>query len=232
MQTSADERFVVKGWLWAGVTLGCLIALSWVILHWNLDRFIAGRFYTPEKGWLLGKRQPWQWLYDFGTIPGIVLAVAALFAWAGCLMRARWHHLHRFFLVVVLTAVIGPGILINGILKPFWGRPRPRQVQEFGGQLAYRPFYHPGIPGEGKSFTCGHCSMGFLFFSLVAFRRKNAWIAVAGGATGAALGGLLGAARMLQGAHFLSDVLWSLGIVLMVIIVLYYFVLQVPKQRA
>lgn len=230
MHASAKHTFTNKGWLWLALTLGCLLVLSWVIVHWDLDRSIAGRFYSQQNGWFLGKRQPWQWLYDFGPIPGIVLALGALLAWVFCLMRPKRRHLHRYFLVIVLTAVIGPGILINGVLKPYWGRPRPRQVQEFGGQWPYRHFYQPGIPGRGHSFTCGHCSMGFLFFSLVAFRRKNVWVAAAGGLTGAVLGGLLAVARMVQGAHFLSDVLWSLGIVLMVIIVLYFIVLQVPKK--
>jgi hypothetical protein len=91
--------------------------------------------------------------------------------------------------------------------------------------------FQPGTPGKGQSFTCGHCSMGFLFCSLLVFRRKNALLAWAGVITGLVLGGLLSAARVVQGAHFLSDTLWSLGIVLMVTILLYYIVLKIPVAR-
>jgi lipid A 4'-phosphatase len=231
MDLSKDNNTIIRGVALISATLACLLLLSWVIIHWDLDRSIVSRFYTPSEGWYLGNLQPWKWLYEYGTIPGLVLAVTALIAWVACLMQARFHHLHRYFLVIVLTTVIGPGILVNGILKNYWGRPRPRQVQEFGGQWEYHHLHQPGTPGRGESFTCGHCSMGFLFFSLLVFRRKNIWIAVTGGVTGLVLGGLLGAARVVQGAHFPSDVLWSLGIVLMTIISLYYLVLQVPKPR-
>jgi len=212
-------------------TVGCLLLLSWVIIHWDLDRSIVSRFYTTSDGWYLGNHQPWKWLYEYGTIPGLVLTVSALFAWVTCLMKTRLHHLRPYFLIIVLTTVIGPGVLVNGILKNYWGRPRPRQVQEFGGQWEYRHLHQPGTPGRGESFTCGHCTMGFLFCSLLVFRRKNTWIAVAGGTSGLILGGLLGAARVVQGAHFPSDVLWSLGIVLMTITSLYYLVLQLPKTH-
>lgn len=220
-----------KGWILIAVTLVSLLLLSWVIIHWDLDRSIVSRFYTPSDGWYLANHQPWKWLYEFGTIPGLVLAVTSLIAWVICLMKTRLHHLRPYFLVIVLTAVIGPGILVNGVLKNYWGRPRPRQVQEFGGQWEYRHLHQPGTPGKGESFTCGHCTMGFLFCSLLVFRRKNTWIAVAGSTSGLILGGLLGAARVVQGAHFPSDVFWSLGIVLMTVISLYYLVLQLPKTR-
>jgi len=228
---TAENHSIIKGWLWLAVTSGCLVLLSWIIIHWDLDRAIAGRFYTPSDGWFLGNRQPWQWLYRYGTIPGIVLAFTSLIAWGVCLVKPRCRSLHRYFLVIVLSAVIGPGILVNGILKTYWGRPRPRQVVEFGGQWAYRHLTEPGTPGKGESFSCGHCSMGFLFCALVVFRRRRPWVAVAGGATGVILGGMLGAARMVQGAHFVSDVLWSFGIVLMVVIINYFFILQIPKTR-
>jgi membrane-associated PAP2 superfamily phosphatase len=231
MDLPENNHFIIRGVALTSATFACLLLLSWAIVHWDLDRSIASRFYTPSEGWYLGNLQPWKWLYEYGTIPGLVLAVAALIAWVACLMQTRFHYLHRYFLVIVLTAVIGPGLLVNGILKSYWGRPRPRQVQELGGQWEYRHLYQPGIPGRGESFTCGHCAMGFLFCSLLVFRRKNTWIAFAGGTSGLVLGGLLGAARVVQGAHFPSDVLWSLGIVLMTIISLYYLVLQVPETR-
>lgn len=220
-----------KGWALISATLACLLLLSWAVIHWDLDRSIVSRFYSPLSGWYLGNHQPWKALYEYGTIPGLALAITALFAWVTCLMKTRLLHLRSYFLVIVMTAVIGPGILVNGILKSYWGRPRPRQVQEFGGQWEYRHLHQPGTPGRGESFPCGHCTTGFLFCALIVFRRKNAWIALAGGTAGLILGGLLGTARVFQGAHFPSDVLWSLGIVLMTVLTLYYLVFQIPKSR-
>jgi hypothetical protein len=141
----------------------------------------------------------------------------------------QWHH---YFLLVVLTSVIGAGILVNGILKPYWGRPRPNQIQELGGQYPYQNVFSPGIPGKGKSFPSGHASMGFLFVSLVYFRRKSIVIAWIGGIGGLAYGTALSATRVVQGAHFVTDCMWSLGVIWLVATALYYFVLMIPSRES
>jgi hypothetical protein len=58
--------------------------------------------------------------------------------------------------------------------------------------------------------------MGFVFLSLAAFRRQSKALAYGGVAVGVGLGALLSAARIVQGAHFLSDTIWAFGIVGMV----------------
>jgi membrane-associated PAP2 superfamily phosphatase len=55
-------------------------------------------------------------------------------------------------------------------------------------------------------------------------------IGFVGLATGLLYGSLLSAARLIQGGHFLTDILWSFVIVYVVIAVLYYFVLPVPEE--
>ena len=49
--------------------------------------------------------------------------------------------------------------------------------------------------------------------------------------TGLIYGILMSIARILQGGHFLSDTIWSLGVVLSTIIVLYYFIFQPPIKE-
>ncbi len=74
---------------------------------------------------------------------------------------------------------------------------------------------HPSFNGpEGRSFPSGHASVAFYlaspWFLLRSTRRRAArlWLGA-----GLAYGGLVSLTRMVQGAHFLSDVLWSWGIV-------------------
>jgi hypothetical protein len=119
-------------------------------------------------------------------------------------------------------------LLVNSFLKPYWGRPRPNQIQAFDGQYAYRDALSPGIPGKGSSFTCGHCTMGFLFVALIYFKRRSAAVAWVGGLGGLAYGSLISAARVVQGAHFVTDCLWSLGVLWLVATILYYFILKIP----
>jgi membrane-associated phospholipid phosphatase len=160
-----------------------------------------------------------------------LLTLISLAGWFICTSKPKWTHLRRYFLVIVLTAVIGPGLVVNGVVKNYWGRPRPRQVQEFGGQWEYRDVFQPGVPGKGKSFPCGHCTMGYLLCTLLVFRREKPWVAYLGSAVGLGFGSMVGIARMVQGAHFPNDALGSLYVILMVSTGLYYLVLQVPKPQ-
>jgi membrane-associated phospholipid phosphatase len=176
----------------------------------------------------MGGNEPWAFLYQYGTIPGLVLAVSALFIWIGSYFSERLLPLRRESLLVVLTVIIAAGILVNAVLKQYWGRPRPSQIIEFGGNWQYRPIFPPGPPGKGASFPCGHCAMGFVFLSLLSFYPRSKWVALSGGLVGIILGGMLSAARIIQGAHFLTDTLWSMGIVVMVAILLHYLVFRIP----
>ena len=232
-KTDAAPNFnhLRRGGVLLAVIIVVLVLTTWVFIHWDLDRIIAGQFYSSESGWHLRHAQPWSLIYKYGTVPGLMLTITALVFWVVCLTKSRLRHLHRFALVVVLAAVIGPGLLVNGVFKNYWGRPRPRQVEDFGGQWAYRNVSQPGVPGKGKSFPCGHCAMGFLICSLLVFRRHAPWLAYGGGLLGVSLGAFISLTRIVQGAHFPTDTIWSLGIVLLVTILLYYFILQVPKPR-
>lgn len=220
-----------RGWLvLAGVTL-VLVAVTAALTALNADLKLAGRFYDPGRGWFLGHAQPWQWLYRYGTLPGLVVTLAALVGWFAGKLRRNLAVWRPYCLLVVLTALIASGILVNAVLKPYWGRPRPDQITNFGGQWTYRDVHRPGTPGQGASFPCGHCAMGFTLVALFFVHRRSKLIAYAGGGTGILLGGALSMTRIVQGAHFLTDTLWSLGINLIVAAALYYLVLAIPAGK-
>jgi lipid A 4'-phosphatase len=171
-------------------------------------------------------------LYDYGEHPGVFLLVAAIAygiaAWVGEIPRRY----ARPCMAIVLAIALGPGLLVNGILKPYWGRPRPVEVTNFGGNKEFRPVWKPGGPGAGRSFTCGHCAMAFSLASGVAFYPLYPTISICAVVGGVAYGTIMGAARMAQGGHFPTDVLWSGALVLMLITLLYYVVLKIPETEA
>ena len=135
-----------RGTLVIGAILAGLALLSALAVLFNVDRSVAGLFYDPQQGWPVGDGRFWQWLYEYGTLPGLALTLAALTGLAVS-FRSRWLATwRRELLVVFLTAVIGGGVLVNAFFKPYWGRPRPRQVTLYGGQYDYQPFYRPGTP--------------------------------------------------------------------------------------
>lgn len=204
------------------VALGLISALFHAL---NLDLRIESLFYRPDGGWLWRHAQPWEALYRWGTIPGLLLTIGSLGALSVSLVTRRWTRYQNGLLVIALTAILGAGLLVNAVLKPYWGRPRPRQVQAFAGEWAYRAIHQRGTPGQGESFPCGHCTMGYLFVSLFFLRRQAPRTALVGGSFGILYGTLIGAARMVQGAHFPTDVIWALGLIWMTATGLHYFLL-------
>lgn len=208
------------------VAVAAVLGLISVVFHWlNLDLRIENLFYRSDGGWLWRHAQPWEALYRWGTIPGLLLTIGSLVALSISLTTRRWVRYQNGLLVIALTAILGAGLLVNAVLKPYWGRPRPRQVQAFAGEWAYRAPHERGTPGQGESFPCGHCTMGYLFVTLFFLRRQAPRVALLGGCFGIFYGSLVGMARMIQGAHFPTDVLWALGFIWMTAAACHYFLL-------
>ncbi len=218
-------------WRFLAMQLTALLMVTFFFALFDLDRKIAAQLFNAKEGFHLRHYPLWVWLYHYGTLPGAVLTLMALVGWGISFWNNRLYAWRRPLLLVVLTAVIGSGLLVNGILKQYWGRPRPNQTVEFGGYWQYRGIFPPGLPGKGSSFPCGHCAMGFVFIALWGCRRLNKPIAVGGVVTGIALGGLLSAARVIQGAHFVSDTLWSLGLMTLTATVFDDLLIRRPERK-
>ncbi len=145
---------------------------------------------------------------------GFLVSFSAL---AGLLLSWKYEILkkgNKAFLVLLLTFVLGAGLITNVALKGSWNRPRPRQVTEFGGKYPFRPFYIPQFKRQDepqKSFPSGHATVGFYYFALYLIakryhKRYLAWISLA---LVVVMGGGLSITRIAQGGHFFSDTLFS-----------------------
>ena len=191
-----------------------LIGLTIAIAVADLDLRLADWLYTPGVGFVHGGRQPWAALYAYGEWPGLILAAGALAALFLGLFWQAWRRYRLASAFLVLLYLIGPGLLVNVTLKEYWGRPRPADIVEFGGKRTFSQPWQMRTVDRRKSFPSGHASVAFYlaapWFLLRSTRRRAAyaWLSA-----GMGYGLLVGAARMAQGAHFLSDILWSGGIV-------------------
>lgn len=194
-----------------------LLAIVTLILRWsNMDIALSRRFY--EEALPL----PWKWawcppceiLYHYGLIPAWILFGVGCLLLVSRVRQKRSDRALRSGLFLVLVLGIGPGLLVNLILKPGYGRPRPRDLAEFGGQYEFVPVLTPAPSLQGRSFPSGHAAMGFYLMApafLLWRRARPAAILIA--VTGLLLGSAIGLARIVQGGHFASDVMWSAGIV-------------------
>lgn len=213
----------------AGVSLAATV----VFAATDLDVAAARLFYRPDLAdpWPVASRPPWLLFYRSAPwVTGSLAAAGTALLVAGSL-RAQARRLRLYGIFIMLCVIVGPGLIVNGILKDHWGRPRPRQIVEFGGRLPYAP---PLLPAgtHGKSFPCGHCSVGYLYAAgwWLWRRRRPRW-AAGSLAAGSAIGTLLGVGRMAAGGHFLSDAVWSGLIAFGVAHALYYYVLRIPARE-
>lgn len=159
-------------------------------------------FWIDDLGWvrIVHEAVPWA---------GRLLLAGSLAAWliARRSRQVKLRRLARPAATLLITLVLGLGLLVHGVLKEHWGRARPVQVMQFGGAAAYTPPWQPASECRRNcSFVSGHAGTGFALIALGALaapRPRRRWL-LAGWSAGL----LLGALRIAQGGHFLSDVLF------------------------
>jgi membrane-associated PAP2 superfamily phosphatase len=231
-QTTTPRR----DWIPQGIAL-LLIALVGTLPFWltDLDTQAAALFYHPEADdpWYEAQAPLWSFLYVASPLlTGFVMLGGLLVLGAGAIWPS-FRRLRCYAILLIAATILGPGLIVNGVLKDNWGRPRPHQIEQLGGTRDYVPPLAISEHGDGKSFPCGHSSIGYMLgvFFIIWRRRRPAlaWSALAGSL---AFGTLLGIGRMAAGDHFLSDVIWSGVIAYGIAWGLSYCVLPIPRREA
>ena len=193
--------------------LAFLVVTTGIIAVTGADLAVSAPF-CREGTWPIGDRFFWHLLYRLDRIPSISLGVVGLAVFLLSFARREYYRWKRAGAYLVLLLILGPGLLVNTVFKEHWGRPRPREIVEFGGKKQFLHPWQKGEDGNGRSFPSGHSSAAFYMAApYLIYRRTNrrrAYIWLAGGLL---FGIVMSIARITQGAHFLSDNLWAFGIV-------------------
>jgi membrane-associated PAP2 superfamily phosphatase len=126
----------------------------------------------------------------------------------------------RAIIFLLMTLILSAGVLTNLAFKSYWGRPRPVLVTQFGGDLAFVPWWDPrGGCDHNCSFFSGEGATAFWTFAPAALTPPP-WRPLAYAAA-TLFGVVTGGLRMAFGGHFFSDVATA-GLVTFLLIWLAY----------
>lgn len=188
-----------------------------------IDINFSQLFFLKEQGFIYSNNDLVVFFYE---IPKYIIALSLasfIVFLASIFTNKRLFNLNPLVLFYFsLTMLIGPGLIVNATLKDHWGRARPYEIVEFGGD---KEFSSPWVINsyDSASFSCGHASavFGLLPFAFVSKKhRKKMFFTIS------SFGFASGLGRILQGAHFLSDVFFSFFIVYLVSYLLHQLIFE------
>jgi membrane-associated PAP2 superfamily phosphatase len=207
-----------------------------IVEQFRIDWRVSNLFFDSELGrfplrddWFLEK------VMHVGIKNAVVgVGVLVLIAWIFSfrLRRlAKWRPLLLFLFVAMLLSSSAVSLI-----KSVSGKHCPYDLEQYGGTVPFVGLLEQLPPGvePGKCWPGGHASAGFCLFAfyfaaLKLGRRRMAAAILAGSLL---LGLVLGMARVVQGAHFVSHNLWSALICWLVVLALYEVLLRrVPLPK-
>ena len=195
-------------WWWVAAVAAVVFSL-WP----QIDLYLSGMAYEAGSGFVGNRYLVIRVIYDSARW----LTIAALLLGLGLLLgsfvkgwRGPWPR-RGIGAFLLLSLLLGPGLMVNSVLKEYWGRARPHQVVDFGGSKPFTPALQPAANCERNcSFVSGHSAIGFWWLALGLAWPAWRWRALL---LGVVLGGMLGLTRIMQGGHFTSDVVFSFLVV-------------------
>ena len=201
------------------IALAVAVVVGTVFAIWpGLDLALSGVFYDAANhrwrvlDWPSGiVRDMAAWLIALIVAPAFIALIAKL-----VLPRRPMLLPSRAAVLMISTLALGPGIVVNVILKDNSGRPRPMYVTEFGGKEKFLPWWDlSGVCDKNCSFVAGEPSGAFWTMAPAAVAPPQ-WRAAAYGAA-IVFGAAVGVLRMSLGGHFFTDVVFG-GVVVFVLI--------------
>ena len=169
---------------------------------------------------------------DIGLWVGTVLVAPAVVALLIKLILPRRKLLlsGRAILFLIVTLALGPGALVNGVLKEHWGRSRPIDVAQFGGTEHFVAWWDPrGDCPANCGFVSGDVAGAFWTVPPAAL-APPAWRALAYGSA-LTLGAGMAAVRVMAGGHFVSDVFFAGVFTFLIIWIVHGLIYRWPRTR-
>ncbi len=200
----------------------------------RLDIDISAFFYNRQINLFKVNAQPWvNFTRDAVRCVTALIFAPAVLVLIGKLIMPKRHMLMggRAALFLILTMALGPGVLTNLVLKEHWGRARPIDITELGGDYRFTPWWDPrGNCPDNCSFVAGEPSGAFWTLAPAALAPPQWRLLAYGGAL--TFGAAVGLLRIAGGGHFFTDVVFSGVFVFLVIWTTYGLLFRWPATRS
>ena len=216
LRLAAGARDLARPCSLTGLVLATTIGASLLFLMApQIDLAVSAAFHQPGLGFpaagnegLRGLRRSSTWVMG-GVLILTLIAAFGPRAWSNALALAGGEDRRRRAICLLAAFALGPGLVVNGLLKGVWGRARPINVEAFGGDA---PFTAAWRLSDGCfsncSFTSGEASSAAWTAMAALALTPGPWRPFLGSAVGIyALA--LSLNRVAFGGHFLSDVVLS-----------------------
>jgi len=210
------------------IFIGFLLAASILLIYPQIDIQVAQLFYRPDAGFYLNQVAIIQFVYKAIPIFVYIFFAGFIFLFIGHNFL-KYNPLkigNRELIYLLAVLLIGPGLIVNMFFKDHFGRARPYQVVDFGGTKNFsRPLVIANQCIKNCSFPSGHAATGFylIAIALLCQRRKKLMVSMA-----ILFGFLVGLGRMMQGGHFLSDIVFS-GLIVFTVSYTFYYLMILPS---
>lgn len=214
----------------ATLALGATGILSlYFLLFPGVDVAMSAAFHTAGEGFALSSDPVLRALRKSSSIilGLILLGLIGRIAFRLMTRRPPGRDFRRGAFLLIGLAV-GPGLLVNTVLKGLWGRPRPVHTEMFGGDAPYVPVWQISDWCQSNcSFVSGEAASATWLVAAAWVLCPAAWrswalpLAVAYGAA-------LSINRLAFGGHFLSDILLSWSLTGLVLAALYPLLIVAP----
>jgi lipid A 4'-phosphatase len=187
----------------------------------QIDIFVSGLFYGGSFSFSGTRLQ--QLIRDATTafLCLSVIGAIAVYLFNRMLRRNLWNMDGKRVCYLLVVLALGAGLIVNLAFKDNFGRARPRDVAEFGGDKTFTPVFAMSREcRENCSFSSGEAAAGFFSIAVVyaVSRRRRAALTAALG-----FGVVVSAARIASGAHFLSDTVVSFFVMLLLADALHHY---------
>jgi lipid A 4'-phosphatase len=210
------------------------------ILAPSIDIAVSGAFFRADDGFYLANNEfLTTFRFAMWRLMLVFLCVSMMLMLIGLLWRRDIFGI-RTQLWVMITAlfILGPGVLVNLVLKSVSGRARPADVTLFGGDANFTPAWLFSdqcvsncsfVSGEGSGAAALVIS-GVLVLLELRSRLGDFWLRI--GTTALVLLGVMAAAqRVATGRHFLSDTVFAILLIFGLAVVLHGLIVdKVARQ--